>query len=90
MAGKREEASQNRLWIYFLIGRVSRRVVGDCEAIRVAIKIYVMFNYNVFLQEGLAFARASAAVLNFNCMLILLTMCRNLLSSIRGLGVGTL
>ena len=43
-----------------------------------------------FLQEGLAFARASAAVLNFNCMLILLTMCRNLLSSIRGLGVSKL
>ena len=41
----------------------------------------------LFKQEGLAFARASAAVLNFNCMLILLTMCRNLLSSIRGLGV---
>ena len=46
--------------------------------------------YILFQQEGLAFARASAAVLNFNCMLILLTMCRNLLSSIRGLGVGEL
>lgn len=43
----------------------------------------------VIVKEGLAFARASAAVLNFNCMLILLTMCRNLLSSIRGLGCGT-
>ncbi|XP_027047510.1 cytochrome b-245 heavy chain-like [Pocillopora damicornis] len=45
------------------------------------------FYLRVIVKEGLAFARASAAVLNFNCMLILLTMCRNLLSSIRGLGV---
>lgn len=47
------------------------------------------FYLRVIVKEGLAFARASAAVLNFNCMLILLTMCRNLLSSIRGLGCGT-
>ena len=45
------------------------------------------FPFTLFEQDGLAWARASAAVLNFNCMLILLTMCRNLLSSIRGLGV---
>ncbi|XP_068705998.1 cytochrome b-245 heavy chain-like [Montipora foliosa] len=42
----------------------------------------------VIVKDGLAFARASAAVLNFNCMLILLTMSRNLLSFIRGIGCG--
>lgn len=47
------------------------------------------FYLRVIVKEGLAFARASAAVLNFNCMLILLTMCRNLLSFIRGLRCGT-
>ncbi|XP_029113156.1 NADPH oxidase 1 [Scleropages formosus] len=34
--------------------------------------------------SGLSWARAPAAVLNFNCMLILLPVCRNLLSLIRG------
>ncbi|XP_034037623.1 NADPH oxidase 1 [Thalassophryne amazonica] len=36
------------------------------------------------LGSALAWARAPAAVLNFNCMLILLPVCRNLLSMIRG------
>ncbi|XP_039623585.1 NADPH oxidase 1 [Polypterus senegalus] len=36
------------------------------------------------LLSALAWARAPAAVLNFNCMLILLPVCRNLLSFIRG------
>uniref|UniRef100_A0A8C2WLY8 NADPH oxidase 1 n=1 Tax=Cyclopterus lumpus TaxID=8103 RepID=A0A8C2WLY8_CYCLU len=36
------------------------------------------------LGDALAWARGSAAVLNFNCMLILLPVCRNLLSFIRG------
>lgn len=36
------------------------------------------------LQSALAWARAPAAVLNFNCLLILLPVCRNLLSLIRG------
>ncbi|XP_040029411.2 NADPH oxidase 1 [Gasterosteus aculeatus] len=36
------------------------------------------------LGSALAWARAPAAVLNFNCMLILLPVCRNLLSLIRG------
>ncbi|XP_032235205.2 cytochrome b-245 heavy chain isoform X1 [Nematostella vectensis] len=39
---------------------------------------------NKLVKFGLALARAPAMVLNFNCMLILLTMCRNLLSFIRG------
>ncbi|XP_077976843.1 NADPH oxidase 2-like [Glandiceps talaboti] len=34
--------------------------------------------------EGLGVARASAACLNFNCMLVLLTVCRNLISYLRG------
>ncbi|XP_055987175.1 cytochrome b-245 heavy chain [Sorex fumeus] len=36
------------------------------------------------LGSALAFARAPAACLNFNCMLILLPVCRNLLSFLRG------
>ncbi|KAK1167464.1 cytochrome b-245 heavy chain-like [Acipenser oxyrinchus oxyrinchus] len=36
------------------------------------------------LGPALAWARAPAAVLNFNCLLILLPVCRNLLSFIRG------
>ncbi|XP_033829504.1 NADPH oxidase 1 [Periophthalmus magnuspinnatus] len=36
------------------------------------------------LGSALAWARAPAAVLNFNCMLILLPVCRNLLSLLRG------
>ncbi|XP_010826751.1 PREDICTED: cytochrome b-245 heavy chain, partial [Bison bison bison] len=35
-------------------------------------------------QSALALARAPAACLNFNCMLILLPVCRNLLSFLRG------
>ncbi|GCB83096.1 hypothetical protein scyTo_0023905, partial [Scyliorhinus torazame] len=34
--------------------------------------------------SALAWARAPAACLNFNCMLILLPVCRNLLSFMRG------
>ncbi|KAG5851845.1 NADPH oxidase 1 [Anguilla anguilla] len=36
------------------------------------------------LGAALAWARAPAAVLNFNCLLILLPVCRNLLSLLRG------
>ncbi|XP_059377668.1 cytochrome b-245 heavy chain-like isoform X1 [Carassius carassius] len=36
------------------------------------------------LGSALCWARAPAAVLNFNCMLILLPVCRNLLSLLRG------
>ncbi|CAL8263260.1 unnamed protein product [Lota lota] len=36
------------------------------------------------LGSALSWARAPAAVLNFNCLLILLPVCRNLLSLIRG------
>lgn len=35
-------------------------------------------------QNALSWARASAGCLNFNCMLILLPVCRNLLSFLRG------
>ena len=39
-------------------------------------------------QGGLPFARGAAMVLNFNCMLVLLSMCRNIISLIRSnLGV---
>ncbi len=39
--------------------------------------------YFVF-QPGLPVARAAAMALNFNCMLILFPVCRNLISLIRG------
>ncbi|XP_062589559.1 uncharacterized protein LOC134251193 [Saccostrea cucullata] len=39
---------------------------------------------NLMLGPALPWARASAACLNLNCMLILLPVCRNLLSAIRG------
>ncbi|KTF78887.1 hypothetical protein cypCar_00043904 [Cyprinus carpio] len=38
----------------------------------------------VILGHALSWARAPAACLNFNCMLILLPVCRNLLSFLRG------
>ncbi|XP_006008590.1 NADPH oxidase 3 [Latimeria chalumnae] len=38
----------------------------------------------VLLGSSLAWARASAMCLNFNCMLILLPVCRNLVSFLRG------
>ncbi|KAM6284630.1 NADPH oxidase 2 [Spheniscus humboldti] len=42
------------------------------------------FYTRVLLGRALALARAPAACLNFNCMLILLPVCRNLLSFLRG------
>ncbi|EDL35659.1 cytochrome b-245 heavy chain isoform X1 [Mus musculus] len=43
------------------------------------------YNYTrKLLGSALALARAPAACLNFNCMLILLPVCRNLLSFLRG------
>lgn len=38
----------------------------------------------IFAQSTLAWARASAVCLNFNCMLILLPISRNLISFLRG------
>ncbi|KAK2857179.1 hypothetical protein Q5P01_005914 [Channa striata] len=42
------------------------------------------FYTRVLLGQALPWARAPAACLNFNCMLILLPVCRNLLSLVRG------
>nr|XP_020447683.1 cytochrome b-245 heavy chain [Monopterus albus] len=42
------------------------------------------FYTRVLLGQALPWARAPAAALNFNCMLILLPVCRNLLSFLRG------
>ncbi|XP_031558751.1 cytochrome b-245 heavy chain-like isoform X2 [Actinia tenebrosa] len=80
------------------MARISNDVLKDVVLIIwMAINIYLFVDTyyklsttkeNVYLNKlvkfGLALARAPAAVLNFNCMLILLTMCRNLLSFIRG------
>ncbi|XP_067313446.1 NADPH oxidase 1 [Pseudorasbora parva] len=61
------------------------------------INIFLFVHFYLFYDQGpqfeytrellgsaLPWARAPAAVLNFNCMLILLPVCRNLLSLIRG------
>uniref|UniRef100_A0A673GW38 Cytochrome b-245 heavy chain-like n=1 Tax=Sinocyclocheilus rhinocerous TaxID=307959 RepID=A0A673GW38_9TELE len=61
------------------------------------INIFLFVYYYLFYDQGpqfeytrellgsaLPWARAPAAVLNFNCMLILLPVCRNLLSLLRG------
>ncbi|PFX22929.1 NADPH oxidase 3 [Stylophora pistillata] len=37
----------------------------------------------IIIKGGLPYARGAAMVLNFNCMLILLSMCRNIISFIR-------
>lgn len=41
------------------------------------------FYLRALISDGLSLARASALCLNFNCFLILLPVCRNLLSLIR-------
>uniref|UniRef100_A0A8C7XGJ5 NADPH oxidase 2 n=1 Tax=Oryzias sinensis TaxID=183150 RepID=A0A8C7XGJ5_9TELE len=55
------------------------------------IKIYIILYQRQYIcpfmllhQHALSWARAPAACLNFNCMLILLPVCRNLLSFLRG------
>ena len=40
-------------------------------------------NAPITFQGGLPYARGAAMVLNFNCMLVLLSMCRNIISFIR-------
>ncbi|XP_063046325.1 NADPH oxidase 1 [Engraulis encrasicolus] len=61
--------------------------------INIFLFVYFYFFYDLgdqfiytrhLLGSALAWARAPAAVLNFNCLLILLPVCRNLLSLIRG------
>lgn len=42
------------------------------------------FYFRVISRQGLVFARAPASVINFNSLLILLPVCRNLISIIRG------
>uniref|UniRef100_A0A8C8FVH3 FAD-binding FR-type domain-containing protein n=1 Tax=Oncorhynchus tshawytscha TaxID=74940 RepID=A0A8C8FVH3_ONCTS len=62
-------------------------------AINIFIFVWFYFLYDLgdrffytrhLLGSALAWARAPAAVLNFNCLLILLPVCRNLLSLVRG------
>uniref|UniRef100_A0A8C4EGK1 NADPH oxidase 1 n=1 Tax=Dicentrarchus labrax TaxID=13489 RepID=A0A8C4EGK1_DICLA len=48
------------------------------------LKLRFLFFYIILITSALAWARAPAAVLNFNCLLILLPVCRNLLSLLRG------
>ncbi|KAL8579512.1 hypothetical protein ACOMHN_025465 [Nucella lapillus] len=68
-------------------------VVGTWLVINVGLFVGTYFQYKneigyFYLRElvgdALCWARASAACLNFNCMLVLLPVCRNLLSYIRG------
>lgn len=44
----------------------------------------VFWHLALFVQLGLCLSRASASVLNLNCSLILLPMCRTLLAYLRG------
>ncbi|OWK55144.1 NADPH oxidase 3 [Lonchura striata] len=46
-----------------------------------------MLGVSMSLMSTLAWARASATCLNFNCMLILLPVCRNLISFLRGASI---
>lgn len=70
----------------------TRHLLGVSEGVRrdgTVKSLWMYFKENVHEfysppQSALAWARAPAAVLNFNCMLILLPVCRNLLSFIRG------
>lgn len=68
-------------------------VVGAWLIINIGYFVGTFFQYKndvgyFYLRElvgdALCWARASAACLNLNCMLILLPVCRNLLSYIRG------
>ncbi|MBN3309135.1 CY24B protein, partial [Amia calva] len=62
-------------------------------AINIFLFLYFYFLYDLgdeyiytrhLIGSALSWARAPAAVLNFNCLLILLPVCRNLLSLVRG------
>ncbi|KAK7107772.1 cytochrome b-245 heavy chain-like [Littorina saxatilis] len=68
-------------------------VVGAWLIINIGLFVGIFYQYKnndeyFYLRElvgdALCWARASAACLNFNCMLVLLPVCRNLLSYIRG------
>ncbi|XP_069550396.1 NADPH oxidase 1 [Brachyistius frenatus] len=68
-------------------------MLGVWMAINIFLFVWFYFFYDLgdqffytrhLLGSALAWARAPAAVLNFNCLLILLPVCRNLLSLIRG------
>ncbi|KAG5843586.1 hypothetical protein ANANG_G00152470 [Anguilla anguilla] len=72
---------------------LSASILGVWMAINTFLFVYYYRLYNLeerffytrhILGSALPWARAPAAVLNFNCMLILLPVCRNLLSLVRG------
>ena len=53
--------------------------------VHVCVYAYKLLGYiSLHQQEALAFARGPAPVINFNMALILLPVCRNLISLIRG------
>lgn len=70
----------------------TRHLLGVSKENRRQLLKTCLFNYSnyrlictyILFQSALPWARAPAAVLNFNCMLILLPVCRNLLSLLRG------
>ncbi|KAL5457609.1 hypothetical protein EMCRGX_G034884 [Ephydatia muelleri] len=70
-------------------------VFGSWICMNIALFIYQFYNFTVLpryfysravLREALAFARGPAIIINFNIILILLPVCRNLISLIRGTG----
>ncbi|UJR14488.1 hypothetical protein I4U23_001484 [Adineta vaga] len=83
-----------RLWLrLFIVNDLTTiLVLFIWLLINIALFLGQFFNYHqsrsyfylrVLISDGLGIARASALCLNFNCFLILLPVCRNLLSLIR-------
>eukprot|EP00731_Ephydatia_muelleri_P038955 Em1007g1a len=68
---------------------------GSWICMNIALFIYQFYNFTVLpryfysrvvLREALSFARGPAIIINFNIILILLPVCRNLISLLRGTG----
>ncbi|KAJ1554221.1 hypothetical protein HK096_004500 [Nowakowskiella sp. JEL0078] len=57
--------------IYFVISYIQLRTASNLSGVR------------AILQEGLPTARGAANVINLNCAILLFTVCRNILSSLR-------
>lgn len=57
-------------------------ISNACHA-AIVVNVFYVIIFHLF-QLSLPFARASAGTLNFNCMLILLPVCRNLITLVRG------
>ncbi|KAL5457610.1 hypothetical protein EMCRGX_G034885 [Ephydatia muelleri] len=70
-------------------------VFGTWALINIVLFIYQFYNFSTLpryfytrtlVREALAFARGPAIIINFNIIIILLPVCRNLISLLRGTG----